>query len=309
MTRVRTVGLALVAAVLIGVLVGPAALAQDDGGGDAKDEIVFTGRLRVPEGETVATAVIFNGPALIEGTVTETLVVFNGATVVAGTIEGDVVVFNGTLAIRAGAHVGGDVFSRRTPQIDSGATVDGDVKGIAGRFDFRDLWFVGRFAWWIGYTISTLILGLFLLGFAPRLDGAIAEAVDRRFGASAGLGAAGFFLLPIAAALLLVLVVSIPLGVFLLLAFALIYTIGYVVGAHAIGRMLVKKPTSRFLALLAGLGILRLIALIPFVGGLIWALASILGLGVLIVAARGRRPVETPAAVPPPPAPAAPALP
>lgn len=305
--RGRAVALALLAslAFAFGAPFATAALAQDDDGGPgASDEVVLTGRLRVPEGETVATAVIFNGPVLIEGTVTETLVVFNGPTVISGTVGGDVVVFNGRVAIRAGAHVGGDVFTRAVPQVEAGATVDGDLKGVAKRFDFEDLGFAGRIAWWIGYTVSTLILGLLLLALAPRLDGAIAGAVERRFGASIGLGAATFFLLPIAAILLIAVIVAIPLGLFLLLAYALLYTIGYVAGAHAVGRLLVKPPTSRFVGFLAGWGILRLLALIPVAGGLIWLLASMLGLGLLVVASRGGPRVDSPAVVPPPPAPA-----
>jgi len=98
--------------------------------------------------------------------------------------------------------------------------------------------------------------------------------------------------------------VAIPLGLFLLLALALLYTIGYVAGAHVLGRRLVAWPRSRFVAFLAGWGILRLLALIPVIGGLVWIVAAIFGLGVLWVAMR-RSPTapatpETPAAPPMP---------
>jgi hypothetical protein len=105
-------------------------------------------------------------------------------------------------------------------------------------------------------------------------------------GGSIGFGALVFFLLPIVAVLLLVIVVALPLGLFILLALGLLYTVGYVAGAHAIGRRIVKAPTSRFLAFFAGWAILRVLGLIPVVGGLAWMLASILGLGVLWVASR-----------------------
>ena len=63
--------------VLAGLLVpAPSALAQDDEGPDTDDQVVITGRLVVPEGETVEHAVIFNGPATIEGTVGQSLVVW-----------------------------------------------------------------------------------------------------------------------------------------------------------------------------------------------------------------------------------------
>ena len=71
------------------------------------------------------------------------------------------------------------------------------------------------------------------------------------------------------------------------------------------------------LAFLAGWGILRLLALIPIAGGLVWLAATVWGLGALVLAARtaGRQtpdavgaavtvagvPAVGPTAVPPPP--------
>jgi hypothetical protein len=283
------------------VVFGAPAQAQEDGG---EDHVVITGGLVVPAGETVQTAVVFNGPVRIEGTVSQTLVVFNGRTEISGTVDEDVVVFNGRVIVRSGAEVGGDVFSRGDAEIEQGATVRGEVGAVPTRFDFEDVWFPGRIAWWIGYTVSTLVLGLLLLLFAPRIDDAIVGAFRDRRGASIGFGIALFFLTPIAAVLLLVTIVGIPLGLFVLFALALLYTFGYVVGAHTLGRMLVKPPRSAIAAFLAGLGILRLIALVPILGGLTWLVASIIGLGVLAAAAR-RSPrtavAYEPAAPPPPP--------
>jgi hypothetical protein len=55
-------------------------------------------------------------------------------------------------------------------------------------------------------------------------------------------------------------------------------------------------------AFLVGWLILRGIGLIPFLGGLVWVLASIAGLGALVIAARGSTSVPGP----PPPLPVAP---
>jgi hypothetical protein len=246
--------------------------------------------------------VIFDGDATIDGTATGSVVAFNGDVEIAGTVGDDVVAFNGRVIVRSGAEVGGDIASRHEPQIEDGATVGGEIKGISGRFDLQGLGWVARYVWWFGYTISTLILGLVLLLFLPGVDGPLADAFRRRMGASFGFGAAIFFLLPIAAVLLLVVVVAIPLGVFLLLALALLYTFGYVAGAHALGRRLVKQPGSRYVAFLVGWLILRGIGLIPFLGGLVWVVAAIAGLGALVIAARGSTSVPVHA----PPLPAAP---
>ena len=296
---------ALVACVL-GIASATSAFAQDEGttpGDD--DQVVLTGQLLVPEGATVGTAVIFNGNATIDGTATESVVAFNGDVEITGTVGDDVVVFNGHVVVRSGAVVDGDIASRQRPVIEDGATVGGDLEGISGRLDLEWLESVGRIAWWVGYSVSTLILGLVVLLFARGVDGPLAEAFRRRMGASFGFGAAIFFLLPLAAVLLLVVVVAIPLGLFLLLALALLYTIGYVAGAHVLGRRVLRPESSRFAAFLVGWGIVRGFGLIPIAGTVVWVLAAIAGLGAIVVAARGSMPVAT-GPVPTPPVPAPP---
>jgi hypothetical protein len=290
--------------VLAGLLVlAPRALAQDDDGPDTDDQIVITGSLVVLEGESIQHGVIFNGPASVEGTVEQSLVVFNGRTEIIGTVAGDLVVFNGEVILRSGSRVGGDVVSLETPVREDGATVGGSIQDLEGRWNYWDATFIGRLAWWLAFTVSTLVLGMGLLLLASSgLDAISIRALRDRLGGTIGFGVLVFLVLPLVAALLLVTVVGIPLGLFLLLGLALVYTVGYVIGALAIGRLVVKPPTSRYLAFLAGWGALRVLALIPFVGGLAWLAATVIGLGTLWVGARARRTGEVgPAVVPPMP--------
>jgi hypothetical protein len=269
-------------------MAGPTLAQSTSIAGDSDAQIVMNGRLDVPADETATTGVLFNGSANIAGTLTGSLVVFNGDVTISGTVRKDVVVFNGAVTLQSGATVNGDLVSRQKPRIASGATVKGDVKGVSGAYNLTDYGLWGRFAWWVGYTISTLLLGLALLALVVGFDRAIVDRALTRVGASFGFGALLFFLLPIVAVLLIAIIVGIPLGLFLLLAFAFIYTLGYVAGAHALGRIVIKPPRSRYVAFLVGWGILRVVALVPFLGGLAWIVASLFGLGALLVAARHR---------------------
>ncbi len=273
------------------------------------DQVVLHGSLDVPEGETVGSAVIFDGPATVEGTVTKSLVVFNGNVEVSGTVEKDVVVFNGDVVLKAGANVGGDVVSQTDAQIDPGATLGGKQQTITTEVDFGSIGLASRIAWWVAYSVSALILGLVLLLLAPAIDGALARAGRSRLGASIGFGALVFFLLPIVSGLLLATVVGIPLGLFFLLALALIYTVGYVAGVHVLGRFILKDSTSRYVPFLLGWVIARAIALIPVLGGLVWLALAIVGLGAIVLAARSARagavgPSDLGAQTSPPPMPA-----
>jgi hypothetical protein len=295
------------AVILLSVLTMAPALAQTEGQArDDDSQIVLTGRLQVADDETVDTALIFDGPALVEGTVRESLLVFNGDAEIPGTVEEDVFVFNGDLVVRSGAVVGGDLITQGTPEVEEGATVRGEQKAVVTELDIDIVGFGGRVFWWVAYSISVLVLGLLLLLFAPQLFPAVREIVRTRLGSSIGWGFGLFFLLPIGSVLLLVTVIGFPLGVFTLLALAFIYTIGYVVATLAVGSMIMRTSPSRFVVFLVGWAVLRLPALIPFVGGWLWFLASVWGLGLLAVAIRNRAVTTMAPAGPPPPMPPAP---
>ena len=299
----RTVLLAVLGSAAVFIFLASPAFAQDGGpDADRDDQIVLTGSLTVASGETVDTALIFDGPATVDGTVRDDLVVFNGDTEVSGSVEGDIIVTNGDLVVRSGATVGGDLITSATPEIEDGATVRGSRRSVTTTVDWDVTWFAGRFIWWLGYSVSVLILGLLLLAFAPRIDDGILEGIRTRLGATIGWGAALFFLVPIAAGVLLFTVVGTPLGLFVLLGLALIYTVGYTATIVGVGRMLMGS-SSKYVAFLVAWLILRGIALVPVLGGLTWFLASAWGLGMLAVAIRGSRSPSAMAAAPPPPPP------
>lgn len=305
--RILFVILAATAAVLL--LAGPLA-AQTSDAASTRSFVVFTGRIDIASGEVYEDAVIFDGDATVDGDVTRNVVAFNGDVTVSGTVGENVVALNGRVTLASGAQVGGDVVSNETADIAEGATVGGQVssKGSPTDFNLGRYVTISRVAIWFSTSVSSLVLGVLLLVFAPRACEAVARTASDRFGRSVGIGFAVLFGLPIAAFIALVSIVGIPLGLGILLALALLFWVGYVAAALAIGRLIVKPPTSRMLAYLVGWAILRLVAIVPGLGGLAWFLATAFGLGALAVAARvaNRASGETaPAgggiAVPPPP--------
>lgn len=72
----------------------------------------------------------------------------------------------------------------------------------------------------------------------------------------------------------------------LLLALPFIFAVGYTAGAWMVGRRVVRSPGKEIPAFLAGWAILRGIALIPFLGGITWLIATAFGLGAVFVGAR-----------------------
>ena len=261
----RPIALALL--LLLVLLVGPAT-AQDvgDQGGEAGDVVVF------------------DGPATVPGRVSGSVVAFSGGVTIPGTVDGDVVALSGPLTLGPRARVSGDIiYGEQRPVVPAGARVDGEIR----RVDFEALSgpfnLAGRLAFWLAFSVSSLVLGLLLLWLGPRAADVAWETAGSRLGPAIGWGLALFFGLPVVAVLALVTLVGIPLGIALLLALLPLYAVGYSAAAWLLGRVLVGPPRGRIVAFLAGWGILRVAALVPFLGGLAWFVATVLGLGVLLV--------------------------
>jgi hypothetical protein len=278
MRRIATVFLGSVLALTLAT----PAMAQDlDHNIDDDDLVVLTGGARLDEDQAYEDAVIFNGDVSVSGELRGDLVVFNGDVEISGSVGGDVVVFNGDVLVTSTATIAGDLASRRDPTVEDGGTVSGEIRSPSRDF-FRPLEvFAAKVAFFVATTVSLLLLGLLLLTLAPRPMDSVATTWQSSKGKAALWGAILLFGLPIAAVLVMITVVGIPFGLGALLSLFFVYSIAYVTGAWAIGRSIVKAPSSRFLAFLAGFGVLRLIGLIPVAGGIISFLATVFGLGLL----------------------------
>jgi hypothetical protein len=278
MRRVLAMGLLFV--VLFGL--ATPAWAQDAQG--VEDFVVLSGRADVPQGQQVGDLVVFHGSSTVNGIVDGSLTAFDAPVTIAGRVNGDVMVFNGRVELRSGANVTGDVVSQQAPVVEPGSTIGGTTRRVQTNVDWDGFGWIGQFAWWLAVSVSTLVVGLVLLWLVGRGAARIVEAGRTRVGPAIGWGLLVFFGLPILGILALVTVVGIPLGLGLLAALGLIYALGYSASAWILGRSIVRGRVAWIVAFLAGWGILRVLALVPILGGLLWFAAVAFGLGALIVA-------------------------
>ncbi len=274
----------LTAALLVLILLGLATPAWAQGGQGSEAFVVLSGRADVPADQQVGDLVVFHGSSIVDGTVDGSLTAFDAPVTISGQVNGDVVVFNGRVELGSGARVTGDVVSRGAPVVASGATVGGTIRRLQTNPRWDQFGWVGRFAFWLAVSVSTLVVGLVMLWLVGRGAGRILEAGRTRIGASIGWGLLVFFGLPIVAILALVTVVGIPLGIGVLAALGLIYALGYCASAWVLGRLILRTRTAWVVAFLLGWAILRAVALIPILGGLVWFAAAVFGLGTLVVA-------------------------
>jgi hypothetical protein len=282
-SRARLAVVGVTAALLLVVLASAASAAESAGGTDAF-RFVLSGTVDVSAGETVGDVVIMHGSATVDGTVDGSVVVLDGPVSVTGEVMQDVVVLNGAVVIADGARIGHDVVSPRSPQVAEGATVDGGVRRARTDWGLRSLT-VSWFWSWFAVTFSTLALGLLLVLLAPHAADAGRTVLQTRPGLVAGAVAIVAVALPVVAVLALVTVVGIPFGAGLLLPVPLLYAVGYVGFAWLAGRIIRPRPASQLASFVVGWAIVRAVALVPFLDGLLWFPGAAFGLGVLVAAA------------------------
>ncbi|HEY3672438.1 MAG TPA: hypothetical protein VGN51_15995 [Acidimicrobiia bacterium] len=247
--------------------------------------------------------VVGDGDLIVSGRVTRSVVVAHGNAVISGHVRGDVVALLGRVTVTRTGSVGGDVVSRRDPHISPG-TVDGEVRGVDLRGIFTGV-IIGFLAYlWVAVTLSMAVLGLAFVGLLPRAADT-AAAAGKRIGASFGWGLLIGIAGPLIAVLILATVLGLPLGFTMLSGLNVLAPLGYVAAALIFGRWFVKGRSNRARigAFFAGFGILRLLALIPGLGLIVWFVVCIYGIGAVSMAAwygGHERPEPEPDAEPPP---------
>jgi hypothetical protein len=270
---------------------------------------VVTGPVATIDGSVVVRGVVTDfvvvgdGNLNVSGRVTRSVVVVHGNAVISGRVRGDVVAIMGRVTVTRTGSVGGDVVSRREPNIARG-TVAGEVRGVDLRGIFTGV-IIGFLAYlWLAVTIMIALLGLAFVGLLPRAADT-AAAAGKRVGASFGWGLTIGVVGPLVAVFVLATVLGLPLGFTMLSGLNVLAPLGYVTACLIFGRWFVRGVSNRARigAFFAGFGILRLIALIPGLGLIVWFVVCIYGIGAVSMAAwyGGHELRDGPPSDPPPP--------
>lgn len=273
-------------AVLLAVLAPALARAQDTGGvATPEDQIILSGSLNVPKGRAVGEVVVFHGTVTVAGVVQGDVVVLDGPITVSGQVSGTVVALNGPIRLAKTAQVGEQVLGNEAVDVADGATVAGGV-GDHVAFSLRATTeALGVLLASLSVAISVLVLGLLLLLIAPRGLDRVGSALSTAPITACAWGVGLTIAIPVVALALVASILGLPLGLAAVLGLGLLWLVGLAIGAHAVGRLLVREPRSRVLAWFVGWGIFAVVGFVPFVNVAAWVLGSIVGLGAGTVAA------------------------
>jgi hypothetical protein len=267
----------------------------------AGGEVNLDRRARIGGNATIA-----GGSVRIDAAVDGALSVGGGRVRLDGPVGGDVEVGADRLELGPNARITGALryASRQPLERDPAAVVSGTVE--------RRVWQrpsdkqrqvgrkVARAVGWIWISGLVILAGM-MAAVWPVFAERVAATARQRWGASLLLGFVLLICLPVAAIVLFVSLVGIPLGLLLVVGFVALLLVGYVSSGIALGSLAAqswtaagpRRATVRFASAALGMLALALAAQIPFIGGWIAFAALLIGIGILGLQARRAIPTGT----------------
>jgi anti-sigma factor RsiW/cytoskeletal protein CcmA (bactofilin family) len=215
---------------------------------------------------------------------------FGSIVSVSGAVEGDVEAHAGTMTVQPTARVGGNV----TGHVDSdgdlsiapGAVVGGNVdEQIVEREHRRNRY--GRAGYYFGQVVrvgAMFLVGLLLFWVFPVLrDVSLPNVLAVLRSGAIGLAAA--VTLPVAAVLVCITIVGIPIGILTFVLGAIGLYLSKIVISQIIGRALFRGPQGpphHAMTLITGLAIVILVINLPAIGGIANFILTLVGFGIIV---------------------------
>ncbi len=283
-----------------------------------KNLIAAGGRLDVENDTQVAGDVVLaGGDVSFEGDIGGDFIAVGGEVELSGAVGGNANIRASKIDLAPGTTVAGSLTYSSPRELTLGpeVTVEGVITREAWRGDDNEFFEEMGFGKIIAIALTAMAATLAaLFVFAAVLMAIFSTHFDRANGVmktqplqSFGLGVLLAIGLPTSAVILFVTIIGIPLGLFAIAAFAVLFGLGVIVVAYWAGLKLrgltkasddVPKIWPRLGWMLAGLVVFGVVGLIPVLGNLVQFLAIVTGLGAFVIAmwGRGTRPAEAAAA-------------
>lgn len=232
------------------------------------------------------------GQVRITGAIKGKLRAAGGEVVIDGPIEGDASVAAGSLELGPRARIAGKlVFRGGDLKQDPAAQVVGGIEHrTGGTRHAHDMDPLGRFArgwlWTVGLMVMAAIIAAALPGPTRRMT---SELREHPWSAPL-IGFISLTCIPIAAVLIMITIVGIPIGIVALLGYAALLLVGYVWLCVVVGGLLLDRFRAdvagqiawRVGAAVIAMLVLALLARVPFVGGWVAFAALIVGVGMVV---------------------------
>ena len=268
------------------------------------DLILAGGQITVGASVTIGgSAAIAGGQVSLNAPIGGDLRISGGEVFINSAIGGDVVASGGDVTLGPNAEIAGDYqYHAKSSEIDPASDIGGEVIELEkaprdGGKEWSDT--AGKFAAFfaVAFLVMLIVLSLATAIAFPRLMNESAEMIGSRWLATVGVGFLTIIATPVLIAALFVTFIGAPLALLLITFAAAASALALAVAVYAAGmliRGLVMRSSkgvepgvwARIAWTCLGAILLSIVGALPFIGGLVWIVAFVLGLGA--VTARGR---------------------
>jgi len=257
-------------------------------GNVAKNLLTFAETINIdPTGKVGGSVTTFVNTLTIDGAVGRDVLAFVNETNIAGNIGGGIQAQGNTLNFNSGAQVNGPVKFKgnKPPDVSSGAKLATPVAftQLEHHKRYRES---GFYVWRVIWTAAVILFGLVLFVLLPNFARATVDSAER-YGASFGLGVLVLFGVPIAAFIACITVVGMMIGIstFILWVTAMFcaqIVVGTIVGQWLMGH---TRETWQLIGrMVVGVILLRVLGMIPFLGGWVKFAVLLWGMGAISLA-------------------------
>ena len=248
----------------------------------AGDKVAIDSDARIGRNATVAGENVS-----VEGHVIKDLFAFAETVELSGVLGEDMEVFADSVKLLGDAQVGGNVRFRSGSEEKlfraEGVQIEGEVEFLDLSEEFQNKNRYARiefYLWQLAHLIGAFLVGVTFLwlvpGYRSASIGAGIEALK-----TAGVGFLFMISVPIAALLIAITLVGIPLSFISVVVWLVCLYLAKIVVGVVIGRMVLSQSDSFVWTLLVGLIIVTVAINLPFIGGIINLMLTIIGLGLV----------------------------
>lgn len=277
--KIRTIGMI---SLLISLILLSSPLQARDG-----DAIRFGGNIVIQEDETVESVVVVGGSVTVYGKVEESVVAIGGSIRVkdGGYIYEDAVSIGGKVEVDEDGKIWGSIVDIGNL---AGLSVLSDDFHTSHEYHFDGVPNSIKILPFIGF----LIIGLIVVSIFPGSVTRTLATIDEKTLPSLGFGMVGLLAFVPLVITLVITLLGIPLIPLFMVLFVISLFFGYLVAATWLGKKLIvmAKQDINHLAvlLITGLIAIKVVSMVPGIGGLVKFLILILGLGATLITLRNK---------------------
>lgn len=242
----------------------------------------------------VGRDLVFTGRKIdIDSFISDSIMGWGSRVTINDIVGGDIEIGVEQFTITSTADIKGDLiyYSDDEATIESGARIGGTTTHEPAKYRIPDYPVIHNLRVWGAFIafFMTLICGIVIIVIAPRRARAVAASIKTRPLLSLGWGALVLFATPIAILIICITIIGIPLGIigavlYVLAIFLSQIAVGLFIGYWILGYF--RDVNSRGLlvgAFAIGFVLLTLVKLIPFIGPFIWLATAIFGIGAMVM--------------------------